>query len=239
MPVDPVDYFDKYAAEYSLFQSLHWKPANSLPALIEPDQLAPAQTILDLGCGPGLATVAMAKHVGHVVALDVAPAMLELAQALATENDATNVSFVLGNANALPFAAESFDLINSQSVLQFVDLERALPAIRFTLRAGGMVAISHRAVAAGRPAHRLKDGMKRCLSAIRSSIRLAVTQGPQAGMHYLRARLRHQLFSWRYDMTRLDMEKATALYQLHLPQCILVTKPGSRLLLVRWRKPHR
>lgn len=31
MPVDPVVYFDKYAAEYSMFQSLHWKPANSLP----------------------------------------------------------------------------------------------------------------------------------------------------------------------------------------------------------------
>ena len=72
-----------------------------------------------------------------------------------------------------------------------------------------------------------------------SDIRLAFAQGPQTGLQHLRARLRHQLFSWRYDMTRLDTGKATALYQIHLPQCTLDTKPGSRLLLVRWRKPHR
>ena len=239
MPVDPVVYFDKYAAEYSLVQSRRWNPANSLPALIDPDQLAPAQTVLDLGCGPGLATVALAKHVGHVVALDAAPAMLLLAQSLATNNGAPNVSFVLGDANALPFAAESFDVINSQSVLQFVDLNRALPAIHFALRPGGIVAISHRAVATGRPVHRLIDGIQRAFSAIRSSTRLALAQGPQAGMQHVRARLRHHLFSWRYDMTRLDTGKASALYQIHLPQCTLVTKPGSRLLLVRWRKPRR
>jgi SAM-dependent methyltransferase len=181
----------------------------------------------------------MATHVGHVVALDAAPAMLKLAQTLANENGATNVSFVLGNANALPFAADSFDLISSQSVLQFVDLARALPAIRFSLRPGGMAAISHRAVAKGRPAIRLQEGIRHIISTLRSSIKLAFVQGPRAGTQYLRARLRHRLFSWRFDEIRLDVRKATALYHTHLAHCTVATKPGSRLLLVRWRKPRQ
>jgi ubiquinone/menaquinone biosynthesis C-methylase UbiE len=69
----------------------------------------PDTTILDVACGPGIVTAAMAAKAGAVVAFDLTPEMLRQAHDRCAKAGRTNVTFQQGDATALPFAANSFD----------------------------------------------------------------------------------------------------------------------------------
>src|SRR5580692_7116943 len=60
---------------------------------------------LDVACGTGQSTRALAEVAEKVVAVDNSPAMQALAPAL------PNVVYQIGEAEKLPFPAETFDLI--------------------------------------------------------------------------------------------------------------------------------
>src|SRR5260221_6961431 len=71
----------------------------------------PLGRVLDIGCGPGRFALLLAKHTDSVVGLDLSPIMLRLAQELERAYAQTNVTWVLGDANRLPFPAVSFETI--------------------------------------------------------------------------------------------------------------------------------
>ena len=58
--------------------------------------------VLDVACGAGIVAVALAKQAAQVRGVELTPAVLEKAEALATESGVTNTEFVLGDARALP-----------------------------------------------------------------------------------------------------------------------------------------
>jgi ubiquinone/menaquinone biosynthesis C-methylase UbiE len=68
---------------------------------------------LDSGCGLGALALALAPLVGEVVGVDSDEERIEAARTLAP----ANVSFVVGDAAALPFGRASFDLAGSRRVL--------------------------------------------------------------------------------------------------------------------------
>lgn len=68
-------------------------------------------TVLDLGCGGGHVSFRAAPHVARVVAVDVTPAMLEQVQKEAAGRGLRNIETQLGAAEALPFAAQKFDVV--------------------------------------------------------------------------------------------------------------------------------
>ena len=75
---------------------------------------------LDVGCGPGRITHALAGHFKEVVGYDISPQMLELARGTAWDNE----TFVLNETDDLsPFGDESFDFVYCSKVLQHVDPE--------------------------------------------------------------------------------------------------------------------
>jgi SAM-dependent methyltransferase len=61
----------------------------------------PGGEAVDLCCGDGLFTVALAQIAGRVVAIDLDPAMLERARARLASAGATNCEFVVGDAYAV------------------------------------------------------------------------------------------------------------------------------------------
>ncbi len=67
--------------------------------------LAPGARILDVGCGPGRHSIALAERGYAVTGIDVAPRFIELARAEA-ERRGVNVAFFECDARAMPFGDE-------------------------------------------------------------------------------------------------------------------------------------
>jgi SAM-dependent methyltransferase len=83
-----------------------------------------ADHALDVGCGAGLSTAALAPLARQVTGLEPVPAMLAYRRAVAPQ-----ARFVVGQAERLPFAAGSFDLVTAAGSLNYADLPSALAEI--------------------------------------------------------------------------------------------------------------
>jgi len=83
--------------------------------------------ILDVGCGDGELAVCLARRGAEVTAVDASPAMLAAARKRAT-GAGVAVRFCEARADALPLAAESFDVVLAVTVLCFI--ADALPTFR-------------------------------------------------------------------------------------------------------------
>lgn len=87
-------------------------------------EIGEKKTVLDIGCGAGLLTNALAAK-GHIVhGIDLSPSSLEIAK----HHDKTKtVSYQVANANALPYPDQMFDVLCAMDVLEHV--EDPLPLI--------------------------------------------------------------------------------------------------------------
>jgi ubiquinone/menaquinone biosynthesis C-methylase UbiE len=101
--------------------------------------------VLDLGCGPGFSTLALARARpdARVVGLDLAPRMLAEARRQVGQSDArSRVSLLLADAASLPFGDECLDVITGHSFLYLVDRpEAVLSEVLRVLRRGGRVVL--------------------------------------------------------------------------------------------------
>jgi ubiquinone/menaquinone biosynthesis C-methylase UbiE len=99
--------------------------------------------VLDIACGPGVVTSALAEHAREVVALDLTPQMLEKARERCSKAGRTNVMFKEGSATALPFADACFDaVITRLSFHHFLEPSVVLTEMLRVLRPRGIVAIA-------------------------------------------------------------------------------------------------
>lgn len=117
--------------------------------LIERSGIKPGMTVIDLGCGSGAFTTAVARVVGEqgrVYAVDIQPAMLQQLKRklLKPENqDIRNIELKEASAYELPFAGESVDLVYMVTVLMEIpDRDKALREIRRVLKPGGTLAVT-------------------------------------------------------------------------------------------------
>src|ERR1700683_1610837 len=126
----------------SVLRSHRWRTAANSAAYLLP-RLQPAARLLDIGCGPGTITADLAALVpeGEVVAIDLAPGILEDARAEAERRQLANLSFEVGDVYQLAFADNSFDVIHAHQVLQHLaDPVAALTEMRRVCPPGGLVA---------------------------------------------------------------------------------------------------
>lgn len=91
--------------------------------------LGETQAVLDVGCGTGATTLAVART-RRCVGLDVSQPMLELARARAAQ-EGSAAEFILADAETYPFEAGSFDLLLSRfGVMFFQDPTAAFANLR-------------------------------------------------------------------------------------------------------------
>jgi ubiquinone/menaquinone biosynthesis C-methylase UbiE len=100
-------------------------------------------SVLDVACGPGILSAAIAKAAREVVAFDLTPQMLQKAAQRCAAAGLGNVSFREGNAAELPFADASFDAVVTRlSVHHFDRPQRVMSEIFRVLRPGGTFVIA-------------------------------------------------------------------------------------------------
>lgn len=103
---------------------------------------AGAGDVLDVACGPGVVTAAIAAGAANVVGLDATPLMIEKARARCAEAGLANVAFRCGDAENLPFGDGCFDgAVTRFAVHHFAAPQRALDEMFRVLRPGGVVVI--------------------------------------------------------------------------------------------------
>jgi arsenite methyltransferase len=109
-------------------------------------RLAPGERVLDLGSGAGtdsLVASFMVGPEGQVTGIDMTPEMLEKARAGAAAVGATNVTFVEGEVERLPFADAAFDIVISNGVIDLVpDKDAVFGEIHRVLAPGGRIQIA-------------------------------------------------------------------------------------------------
>jgi ubiquinone/menaquinone biosynthesis C-methylase UbiE len=130
--VQGVDY-DQAAGEYAAHRRVH---GGVFRELSERGRLGPAATILEVGCGTGNYVSALAGHFGCTAyGLDPSAGMLAHAR-----GQPEHVTWLLGRAEHLPFAADVFDLIFSVDVIHhLLDKAAFYREVLRVLRPGGLV----------------------------------------------------------------------------------------------------
>ncbi|WP_322014413.1 class I SAM-dependent methyltransferase [Paraburkholderia sp. J12] len=95
-------------------------------------------TVLDMGCGAGHASFAVAPHVREVVAYDIAEPMLATVAAAAKERGLATIRTQQGAAETLPFADASFDwAVSRMSAHHWRDVPKALAEVHRVLKPRG------------------------------------------------------------------------------------------------------
>jgi len=109
-------------------------------------QLEPGEDVLDLGSGAGTDLLVAAQMVGadgSVTGVDMTPEMIAKARASADELGLPNVEFVESEAEPLPFADGSFDVVISNGVIDLIPDKDAVFAELFrVLRPGGRLQLA-------------------------------------------------------------------------------------------------
>jgi arsenite methyltransferase len=108
-------------------------------------ELRARERIVDVGCGGGIDSLIAGRMVGlsgHVIGVDMTPAMLAKARASATAAHLSNVEFREGFGEALPVDDEWADVVISNGVLNLMpDKDAALRDMARVLKPGGRLQI--------------------------------------------------------------------------------------------------
>jgi enediyne biosynthesis protein CalE5 len=114
--------------------------------LLERARVRPGHRVLDVATGigePALAAARLVRPGGQVTGIDLSAAMIAIAAERAREEDVTNVTFEVGDADVSQFPGGPFDAaVCRWALMFFADLPAALAGIRRALAPGGRLAAS-------------------------------------------------------------------------------------------------
>ena len=101
----------------------------------------PGQRVLDVACGSGNAALAVARRYCDVSGIDYVAALVERAKTRANA-EGMHIDFRVGDAQALPFADGSFDVVLSVFGVMFApDQEKAASELLRVCRPGGRIGL--------------------------------------------------------------------------------------------------
>jgi arsenite methyltransferase len=109
-------------------------------------ELAPGETVLDLGSGGGIDVLLSARRVGpsgRAYGLDMTDEMLALARQNQRKAGVTNVEFLKGEIESIPLPDGSVDVVISNCVINLsTDKDRVLAEAFRVLKPGGRFAVA-------------------------------------------------------------------------------------------------
>ena len=127
---------------WSKFAPLEAFTTPAAARLVKFAEVRSGQSMLDVGCGTGVAAVTAARLGARVCGIDLTPALLERAR----ENSAVaglEIDWREGDAEALPFPDAQFDVVLSQFGHMFAPRpEVAISEMLRVLKPGGTIAFS-------------------------------------------------------------------------------------------------
>lgn len=114
--------------------------ANSAAFLLP--HLAPNDSLLDLGCGPGSISLDLAEWVGSVIGIDAAPEAIARADDDRDRRGVHSATFAVGDVYDIPFEDNQFDVVYAHQLLQHLaDPVAVLREARRVLKPGGVLAV--------------------------------------------------------------------------------------------------
>jgi ubiquinone/menaquinone biosynthesis C-methylase UbiE len=118
----------------------HFEKLHHLLKLVDFDGYA-GRSVLEVGCGAGVDLARFARAGAKVTGVDLARSAIDLAKANFAQQGLTG-EFHVSNAEALPFGAESFDLVYAHGVVQYTaDPKRLIDECRRVLKPGGQAIV--------------------------------------------------------------------------------------------------
>lgn len=114
-----------------------------LRGLVMLSGIQPEQRVLDVACGPGFLTMALATQCAAAVGVDATDAFLAHARADAARRGLANIEFRQGDAERLPFDDATFDRVTCRAAFHhFPRPERVLAEMVRVMRRDGRVLIA-------------------------------------------------------------------------------------------------
>ena len=143
MSNDPFEGFKAKQREiWSFFAPLESMTAVAAAQLVKHARIRPGQRVLDVGSGTGVVAITAARLGAKVVGSDLTPALLERAREHSKLAE-LEIEWKEADAEALPFADASFDVVVSQFGHMFAPrAELALAEMLRVLKPGGTIAFS-------------------------------------------------------------------------------------------------
>lgn len=135
-------HFDGQAAEYDQKDTYYYSKNGKISCRDIADLLkkVPYESLLDVGCGTGfLLELLSAQKGAQYTGLDLSPEMIKVAE----KKMISGAEFMVGSAEALPFADDSFDVVTcSQSFHHYPHPEKAMVEAWRVLKPGGLYILS-------------------------------------------------------------------------------------------------
>ena len=120
-------------------RALH--PAFAALGWLDPQRFE-GKEVLELGCGFGCNLFTLSPRCLRITGVDVDPLVLEYSRILARIAGLPPPRVLLGNAEALPLADESQDIVVAFGSIQYMDIRAAIREAARTLRPGGWVLVT-------------------------------------------------------------------------------------------------
>lgn len=113
-------FWNSFAAGYDKQTLVHYRQVYSDTIVKSEQYLNADQTVLDIGCGSGIITIALAKSVKRIYATDTAEKMIEIARNKAAEAKFENIEFFVADLFDSRWENGSFDVVMAYNVLGYV-----------------------------------------------------------------------------------------------------------------------
>ena len=120
------------------FASYHMSKAEYTDYLLRRIAATGEEHALEVAAGTCICGRALAPFVKDITCLDLTEEMLAQGKKLAEESGIKNIAFQTGNAEKLPYEAETFDLVITRlSLHHFTDPEKPFREMQRVLKKGG------------------------------------------------------------------------------------------------------